>query len=357
MAWPGRPGSVTMSMDGDHRCFSTRLDGAAVEASVTVNPADSDASILMVRTTADAPPGSHSERLDLRWDGREIANLPLVARIWPTPNAMSARKVLVVGYDGARPDVLRAADTPVLDGLLPGSRYSFAATTQRTWSTVSGPGWSSILTGVDVNKHNVLGNDPDQFAARHTTWPSFIARAHDSGLTTAAVVHWIMIWTEFLLPEGKTTFGETIQSDKLVADRTADLLEDEDYDVIFVHLDDPDHVGHDSGYSLDNPEYVKVHADCDAFLGEILDGLMSRSTFVDEHWLVAMTTDHGGIGTGHSERSADTWTIWTVYASPDLTPGEIPTSGNPSHLDIHPTVLDFLGIEPVNDLDGHSRLR
>jgi len=73
------------------------------------------------------------------------------------------KKVLLVGIDGCRPDALRTAETPHLDQFI--CEGAFADDTQILGDrytdndTISGPGWSSILTGVWADKHGVNGNE------------------------------------------------------------------------------------------------------------------------------------------------------------------------------------------------------
>ncbi|MBY0261086.1 MAG: alkaline phosphatase family protein, partial [Phycisphaerales bacterium] len=68
----------------------------------------------------------------------------------------AVRKVLIIGIDGLRPDALAAADAPSIDALIADGAYSAAA--QAEDITISGPGWSSMLTGVHRDKHGVTGN-------------------------------------------------------------------------------------------------------------------------------------------------------------------------------------------------------
>lgn len=66
-------------------------------------------------------------------------------------------KVMMIGIDGVRPDILSSAHTPNLDRLAQGGVYTPSA---RTGSpSVSGPGWSSFLTGVWPDKHGVTDNE------------------------------------------------------------------------------------------------------------------------------------------------------------------------------------------------------
>jgi len=69
------------------------------------------------------------------------------------------KKVLVIGIDGCRPDALLAARIPHLEKLMKQGSYSYKAQTGDI--TISGPGWSSLLTGVWRQKHGVQDNKLD----------------------------------------------------------------------------------------------------------------------------------------------------------------------------------------------------
>src|SRR6185436_18967636 len=69
----------------------------------------------------------------------------------------SAKKVLIIGIDGCRPDALLNAQAPHLHGLI--KNGAFSAKAQTGDMTASGSGWGSLLTGVWREKHGVRGND------------------------------------------------------------------------------------------------------------------------------------------------------------------------------------------------------
>ena len=70
----------------------------------------------------------------------------LLAALPACEAGLPAKKLLVIGLDGVRVDVLAAAHTPHLDSLNAEGTISHSAQTRPP--TVSGPGWSSMLTGV-----------------------------------------------------------------------------------------------------------------------------------------------------------------------------------------------------------------
>ena len=103
------------------------------------------------------------------------------------PLAVTAQTYsLVVGVDGLGPYGIDAAATPFIDSLADGSwgglGYRGAITLQAYAGgvvgtptqqvTMSGPGWSSILTGVWNDQHGVTDNT---FAGSHyAQWPSYL---------------------------------------------------------------------------------------------------------------------------------------------------------------------------------------
>jgi len=63
--------------------------------------------------------------------------------------------------------------------------------------------------------------------------------------------------------------------------------------------DDPDHVGHSKGH--DTPEYYARMEELDACLGEIIAAIKEAGIYDDS--IIVVTSDHGGIGTGHGGQS------------------------------------------------------
>ena len=76
------------------------------------------------------------------------------------PNGVSKRKVLFIDLDGVRYDKLLEADTPIIDALGRHGpvRSVVPARQRRSPATNSGPGHSTMLTGVWPDKHQVLDN-------------------------------------------------------------------------------------------------------------------------------------------------------------------------------------------------------
>lgn len=241
-------------------------------------------------------------------------------------------RVLVVGWDGVRADAAAAAATPNLDSLAAHGGLSVQATTHLTGPHVSAPGWMSVFTGAVPEDHGVLVNGV--YDGRDEGARTFVDHAAEAGLTTAAAVAWPEIVTDIL--ESDAVDETHLGSEDSVADFAITQFEI-GADLVVVHQDAPDHAGHATGFSTDNLEYIEAIEAADVRLGRMLD-------VIPDGTLVLVTTDHGGEGTSHgptNEANHQIFLAGGVWGQP----GGWDMSGA-SHLDVFPTVLGFLGLDP-----------
>lgn len=282
---------------------------------------------------------------------RDAGAVPVQLRALGSPDPTLARKVLVLGVDGVRADLVPAARMPNLALLRGFGQWIPRATTQRTAQTLSGPGWTSVFTGVEASKHQVWSNGG--YAARNRAWPTFLHRARNAlRLRTSAAVHWADI---FQIVEGDALDERSTGDDNTVAENMARTLRSGTADVHFVHLDEVDQAGHRTGFSVSNPNYISAIQGVDLNLGRMLDALFERPTLAREFWLVVFVTDHGGEGNDHGARNVANQEIPVGYFGPGAT-FVLPTRGALSHMDVHPTVMHFLGATPGPswNLDGRN---
>ncbi|WP_150135156.1 alkaline phosphatase family protein [Streptomyces hyaluromycini] len=219
--------------------------------------------------------------------------------------------------------------------------------------TDSGPGWSSVLTGVWPDRHGVTGND---FAgADYTRHPDFLSRAATArpGLRTAAVVSWPeLVHRGTLGPAiGRRVHydGETdgyATADDLVARTAVRWLTEHDPDLVFVYFGATDEAGHATGPL--SPAYDQALRTQDAHLGRLLAAIAARRS--GERWTVLVTTDHGHLDTGgHGGDTRAEREVFVILAEPGAPAGTL--LDTPRLIDIAPTVLDRLGI-PVDPAWG-----
>ena len=231
-----------------------------------------------------------------------------------TFNSVTARKVLFIGVDGCRWDAVETANASTIDGLLVQAIYSGNGLTEyKTWS---GTGWSNMLTGVWHTKHGVTDNS---FAgSNYGLYPDFLTRAEtfDSTLSTISIVHWVPLNTNII----QSADAEQIcATDLEVKTGAVNALNNDNPDILFVAFDDVDHAGHSFGFSPVVPEYIQAIEITDGYISEIITALHNRIDYINEDWLIVLTTDHGGIPSGHGGGTINERTIFNIYANDNFT--------------------------------------
>jgi predicted AlkP superfamily pyrophosphatase or phosphodiesterase len=280
----------------------------------------------------------------------------LLAACGADGGASKTKHALVIGIDGVRVDALQQASTPHLDTLIADGTVTYDAfaggvlgtpTEQGTWS---GPGWSSILTGVWIDKHGVGFNG--FLAPRFDEYPHFFARIRElePNAYLSSFVTWGPINENILASEEADEAFWPMESDSAkgdiaVTDAVVAHFGEQTPTVVFVQLDEVDHQGHVAGHAATVPEYIDALETVDAQIGEMLDAVRARPTYDQELWLVVVTTDHGGIGTGigHGGQSDDERTIFIIASGGAVGRGHTISAG-PGHTVVPPTVMAHLGL-------------
>ncbi len=266
--------------------------------------------------------------------------------------ALKSKHALVIGVDGLLVEGLQQATTPTLDSLITDGAVTYDAFaggelgTPTEQPTLSGPGWSSILTGVWVDKHGVTDNGFE--GARYDEYPHFFVRLREQNPDAylSSFVSWQFI--NFVILEGEdyafTPLVPTAaEGDAAVTAAVVEHMEAQTPDVVFVHLDEVDHIGHTEGYSPMVPAYLAAIEMIDAQIGQMLDAVRARPTYATEDWLVLVTTDHGGVDKGHGGQTDEEREIPTIASGESVQNGQLISPG-PGHTAIPPTVMKHLGL-------------
>lgn len=223
------------------------------------------------------------------------------------------KKLLFIGIDGCNIAALNVAICPNLDMLIQNGVHTLDGLT--LYPTWSGNGWSTMLTGVRHDKHLVTDNSFS--TTDFNTYPDFLSRIEQFNpeLNTYSVVHWSPINGSIIQNiDEEITFA----TDAEVRTEAVSILQNEDPDVLFVDFDDVDHTGHQYGFDFAIPEYLSSIETTDAYVGEILNALTSRANYINEDWLIMVTTDHGGNMQGHGLGTAEERRIFTTCYNNNL---------------------------------------
>ncbi|WP_369229890.1 HAD-IA family hydrolase [Streptomyces sp. R21] len=261
----------------------------------------------------------------------------------------AARRVLVVGIDGVRLDVLRRLSTPHLDALAADGFLTPIEVDDRT-PTMSGPCWATIVTGVSADKHGVWSND---FSGhRLDVFPDFATRLAERGRTFVAAGWQPLMQVRdggplFRAPSRTVYVAPTADTpqawetcDERITEEAARVLADDDFDALFVYLGAPDETAHFLGCG-DAYEASVLRAD--ERLGRLLAAVRSRPAYDSEQWTFLVVTDHGHVDAGgHGGRSSHERTAWLIAAGPGV--GAAPPEVR--HVDVAAQVFASLGQLP-----------
>jgi hypothetical protein len=293
------------------------------------------------------------------------------------------RHVLYVGIDGLRPDALRAAETPHLKALVARGTVSWdgysggVIGTPTQQLTLSGPSWTSILTGVWTDKHRVIENSLLPYDAVH--YPHFFRRILEynplaalvsiaspvpSGARPASAAPGSANNTdcsegcECARIAGTSASGSrrgvslASAADATVANArlAVEALRTPDLDVLCVFFSETDMAGHGYGFSPSSPQYLAAAAHVDVALGSILEALEARPTYSQEDWLIVSNCDHGGFAYSHGEQYPECRAIYMIVAGGAAVPGRTVSPG-PGITAIPPTIATHLGV-PIDPAWG-----
>ena len=300
------------------------------------------------------------ERNTLRSNANSVGEpfISLVAD--PTPN------VLVIGVDGTNLSRVLADPTNVnFFELIQDGTTAPASIVGHT--TISGPSWSSILTGVWGETTGVINNVFTPWT--YDTWATVFNQLEtfNPAIQTTSIANWDVISAMAAagsIPADTVVNiaqvpGDTdwLLTDDAVGDATELAIAVADSDVpnflfsYFVGVDENGHM-----YGGDSPQYAEAIRNFDRNLGEIMQAVAAWEALTGEQWTILMTTDHGHQpekGFGHGFQSPAETSTFVIAENPDLfAVGAINLQYQ--IVDVTPTVVTLFGGTPAADSEGVS---
>lgn len=233
--------------------------------------------------------------------------------------------------------------------------------------TVSGPSWSSILTGVWVDRHNVLDNGStfqNQSGDYHNN-NTYLEMLEENvaGIVTGSFVAWDDI--HFNIIPSITDADSAIDVDMVDNGNDANVtsaaighvgsISTNAPSATFVHLLDVDLMGHSTG--SDDVRYGNAITIADARVGQLLDAVSGRANFENEDWQIIIIADHGHRAAGgHGGQSDIERTVPLIISSSSAIQGGLLGADQPvSIVDVAPTVLTHFDLSVPGNMAGVSR--
>ncbi|HET9875738.1 MAG TPA: alkaline phosphatase family protein [Mycobacterium sp.] len=279
---------------------------------------------------------------------------------------LAAEHVLLIGTDGTNLDkILQYAYTDDSGFKTAMDEGVTGAATMVNHTTISGPSWSTILTGVWDDKHGVINNlfDPQPY----TNWPTVfnLLEYHDPAIDTSVIADWDYI-NDIAASGGYPADNNTfVPFDTSWADTDAQVTADTvgkiqdiaaNPDVssfLFSYQVQVDEAGHAFGGG--STEYAQAVTNVGANIQQIMEAVAAARAVTGDDWTVIITTDHGhqqSLGFGHGFQSPNETSSFVIF---DLAGDHANEGSQNLHyatVDITPTILQIFGVPLRSDFDG-----
>lgn len=241
----------------------------------------------------------------------------------PAPEPLKPRRVVLIGVDGLSIDGINNARTPVLDALMASGAYSLSA--RGVLPTSSSSNWKSMVSGAGPEQHGVTSNDwerddhslPAVAEGIEPVFPTVFGQLRQQH--PQARIGAFYAWDGFgrLIERSALDADVGGKSDQDTIAAAARYLVEARPDLLFVHLDNVDHIGHSLGHKT--PPYYQAVEQADRDIGVLVQAA-ERAGLTDDTVFI-ITSDHGGIGYGHGGETLDEIEIPFIIQGAGIKPG------------------------------------
>lgn len=255
------------------------------------------------------------------------------------------KHVLLIGVDGLGAYAIPQAEMPHLKSLMAKGSSSFEA--RSVLPSSSAVNWASMLMGAGPTFHGYtewgsqVPEIPSIITTKNKLFPSIFSLLKDQmpDAKTAAIYSWGGIG--YLLEKDVIDFVVPTKDDEtLTVSEASRIIKDHQPLFTFVHLSEPDNVGHGIGH--DTPEYYAELKKVDERIGKLIAAV--KEAGIENETIIMVTADHGGIDKGHGGKSLVEVQIPWIIAGPVIIQNQKLESSIITY-DTAATIAFILGLE------------
>jgi hypothetical protein len=255
-------------------------------------------------------------------------------------------RVLIVSFDGLRPDAIERANMENVMALMESGAYTLNARTITPSLTL--PAHASMLVGTCPAKHIVRWN-------LYVPQNGFALGTDIFDLAQAADLRTVMVVAKEKLrqvtePASTDYFSFIDKTDKIEDSTTVLRLAlnqiNAGFGLMFVHFAEGDIEGHKNGWM--SRAQLGVYGREDRGLGSMIQTLKDKGMY--ETTLIIVTSDHGGHDLTHGSDLPEDMTIPWIISGPRIVAGEL--TAQVHIMDTAATAAFALGLPIPNDWDG-----
>lgn len=266
--------------------------------------------------------------------------------------------IIFIGVDALSPDGIRSAHTPNIDYMMQNGSYTLTA--RAVMPTNSSPNWASMIMGAGPEQHGITSNswEQDDYQITPTVrgpggfFPTifYALKSQKPELKLASYYDWPGFGRLFERDYVDTIYmpdlpRETTEDRVLWAEDTMraanEYIKEEQPNFLFIQLDHVDHFGH--RFAHGSEEYYNSVQHADSLIGTALAAI--EESGIRERAVIMISSDHGGIGTGHGGATDEEILIpWIIYGAEVTAGKDLGTFINT--YDTAATIAYIFGIEP-----------
>ena len=255
-----------------------------------------------------------------------------------------ADHVVMILVDGLRPDALKQAKVPTINGFI--QRGASTMHAQTVVPSLTLPAVTSMLTGLPVDQHGITWNEYEPMRGFLKAPTVFEIASFAAGkwgamfLNKEKLLHIAKPDRRLLVQVCSVTEpgcnAQKIATDVIGAYRTATEGKPS---LFFIHLADPDVAGHEKGWM--SKSYLQALESTDRAIATIVKGFQDLGLF--KHTVFVVSSDHGGHDKTHGTTAPEDMTIPWIAVGPGIKSGYV-IQRPLSLIDTAATALRALGV-------------
>lgn len=229
------------------------------------------------------------------------------------------KHIVLIGCDGFGAYSIPEANMPNLKKMMQEGAWSLKA--RSVLPSSSAVNWASMIMGAGPTEHgytewgSATPEIPSAVVTQYGLFPTIfsVIREQRASAKTSVVYSWGGIGP--LIEKEAIDFVVSGNGDDdFTTAKTVEVIKKEKPLLTFIHLNEPDHTGHELGH--DTPAYYQQLEKVDGRIGKVLQAI--KDAEIEDETIVILTADHGGVGTGHGGKSLTEVQIPWVISGPSV---------------------------------------
>lgn len=245
----------------------------------------------------------------------------------------AARKVLLIGIDGAAAAEYKKMSLPILQGMLAKSKFTWDGVSDEI--TTDAASWKTLMSGISYSRHKIkdstfiysqgIGDPQHSSVPNFPSIFSYILSSSRNDMRTTLISSWSTM-VERLVPEVQDPV--ITANDVAVKDSALKRIKTGNQDFIVLNFNSVAIAGKAGAFLADNVGYKEAALKVDAYIGELLTALKSRPGYdKSEEWLVIVTGTHGGNGNSYGGGTTKETNVFSLYYNERLKGKEFVKAG------------------------------